>query len=144
MDDRAALEQEVAVLRERQARLSEAGARIAEELDLDVVLGEVMEAARALTGARFSGITLLDEAGELEQFITPEFSQQQYQAVMQMPGGETFFPPPPRTGGSAAAGRPGRLYRVARPGPLPAGAGRLLLPADPPPRPSCGQHPPVR
>ena len=91
MDDRAALERENEALRERLARLHEAGTRIAEELDLDVVLGEVMEAARALTGARFSGITLLDEAGELEQFITPEFSQQQYQAVMQMPGGEAFF-----------------------------------------------------
>ena len=86
-----ALEREVAALRERLARLHEAGTRIAEELDLDTVLGEVMDAARTLTGARFSGITMLDEAGELEQFIAPEFSDQQYQALMEMPGGEEFF-----------------------------------------------------
>lgn len=85
------LRRENAALRERLAQLSDASARIAEELELDTVLREVLDAARSLTGARFSGITMLDEAGELEDFITPEFGDQEYQALIAMPGGEEFF-----------------------------------------------------
>ncbi len=82
---------EIAGLRERLARLHEAGARINEELELDTVLREVMEAARSLTGARFSGITMLDDEGEFADFITPEFSEQEYQALIEMPAGEELF-----------------------------------------------------
>ena len=91
MTETEALKGEIADLRERLSRLHEAGARITEELELDTVLREVMEAARSLTGARFSGITMLDDQGELADFITPEFSEQQYQALMEMPAGEEFF-----------------------------------------------------
>ena len=91
MTETDALKREIADLRERLARLHEAGARITEELELDTVLREVMEAARSLTGARFSGITMLDDEGELADFITPEFSEQQYQALIEMPAGEEFF-----------------------------------------------------
>ncbi len=82
-----ALERENAALRERLSRLSEAGARIAEDLDLDVVLREVLDAARSLTGARFSGITLLDAAGEPQDFVTPEFSEQEHEALVAMASG---------------------------------------------------------
>jgi signal transduction histidine kinase len=41
------------------------------DLDLDVVLGRVLEAARELTGARYAALGVLDEAREeLDQFLT--------------------------------------------------------------------------
>ena len=46
------LERENAALRERLARLHEAGLRIAGDLDLDRALQEVLDSARSLTGAR--------------------------------------------------------------------------------------------
>ncbi|MCY4592879.1 MAG: response regulator [Alphaproteobacteria bacterium] len=60
-DDEA--NREVAALRERIAILSAAILRISASLDLDAVLGEVVESARALTGARFGAIATVDEAG---------------------------------------------------------------------------------
>ena len=58
------LKREIETLRNRLSGLSEAGVRITEDLDLDTVLQEVVDAARSLTGARISGLTTLDEAGE--------------------------------------------------------------------------------
>ena len=52
-------------LRDRLSRLSEASLRINESLDPDTVLQEVMDNARALTGARFGAITTLDDEGGL-------------------------------------------------------------------------------
>ena len=47
----------------RDATLGAAILRINASLDLDAVLGEVVESARALTGARFGAIATVDEAG---------------------------------------------------------------------------------
>ena len=91
MPSNEALERENGALRERLARLSDAGARIAADLDLDTVLREVLEAARSLTGAAFSGITLLDEQGDLQEFFTPQFSEREYQSLIEMPAGLEFF-----------------------------------------------------
>lgn len=49
------------VLRERHSRLSRALVRISASLDLDTVLREVVDSARAVTGARFGVITTSDE-----------------------------------------------------------------------------------
>ena len=57
------LQREVAALRGHLSRLSEATLRINESLDPDTVLQEVMDNARALTGARYGSITTLDDAG---------------------------------------------------------------------------------
>ena len=64
------LKREIETLRNRLSGLSEAGVRITKDLDLDTVLQEVVDADRSLTGARISGLTALDEAGELMSFIT--------------------------------------------------------------------------
>ena len=48
---------EIAALRERLSRLSEASLRITEDLDLDAVLQGVLDGARSLTGARMDGIS---------------------------------------------------------------------------------------
>ena len=50
-------------LRERLSRLSEASLRINESLDFGTVLQGVLDSARALTGARYGVITLLDDGG---------------------------------------------------------------------------------
>ena len=44
---------QVAILRDRLSRLSQATLRINESLDLDTVLQEVVDSARSLTGARY-------------------------------------------------------------------------------------------
>ena len=78
MKDAGELEQENAALRDRLSRLSQASLRINESLDFDTVLQEVLDSARALTGARYGVITLLDESGRIQDFLysglTPEES----------------------------------------------------------------------
>ena len=54
---------ENAALRARISALSAASLRISASLDLETVLNEVVESARALTSARYGGITTIDEAG---------------------------------------------------------------------------------
>ena len=44
---------------------------VLEQLDLEVVLNRVLEAARELTGARYAALGVLDSTGgELERFLT--------------------------------------------------------------------------
>ncbi len=77
---------ENAALRERLSRLSEASQRINESLDLDTVLQDVLDSARALTGARYGVITLLEPQGGVEDFLTSGFSPQEILHLSQMPG----------------------------------------------------------
>ena len=51
------------------------------------ILQEVVDAARSLTGARISGLTTLDEAGELMSFITSGMTAEERQWFVDMPGG---------------------------------------------------------
>ena len=82
---------EIAALRDRLSRLSEAGLRITEDLDLDTVLQGVVDGARSLTGARISGLTTLDEAGELVSFITSGMTPGEHRRFVELPGGPEFF-----------------------------------------------------
>ena len=82
---------EIAALRDRLSRLSEAGLRITEDLDLDTVLQGVVDGARSLTTARISGLTTLDEAGELMSFITSGMTAEDHQRFVELPGGPEFF-----------------------------------------------------
>ncbi len=70
----AELRRENEALRERVARLSGAILRISASLDLDTVLREVADSARALTGARLGAIVTVDEAGRVEDFVTSGFT----------------------------------------------------------------------
>ena len=56
--------------RDRLSRLSQASLRINESLDLDTVLQEVADGARALTGSRYGVITTLDGSGRPMDFVT--------------------------------------------------------------------------
>ncbi|MCY4639276.1 MAG: response regulator [Chloroflexi bacterium] len=60
---------EIAALRERLSRLSEASLCINESLDFDAVLQGVLDAARSLTAARYGIMTLLDDDGAVQDFL---------------------------------------------------------------------------
>ena len=82
---------EIAALRDRLSRLSEASLHITEDLDLDAVLQGVLDGARSLTGARMGGITILDDSGQLQDFITSGLTDEDHQRFVNLPGGLEFF-----------------------------------------------------
>ena len=78
---------EIEVLRERLSGLSEASLRISESLDVNTVLHEVVEGARALTGAGCGGIVTLDGSGELQDFVTSGLTPEEHQQFLELPHG---------------------------------------------------------
>ena len=78
---------EVAALRERITMLSAASLRISASLDLESVLHEVVESARALTGARYGAIVTVDENRQPEDFVTSGFTEEAHRQMMEWPGG---------------------------------------------------------
>ena len=80
------LRRENEALRDRISRLSAAVLRISDSLDLDTVLHEIVESARALTGARYGCITTIDENGEARDFVTSGITPEEHR---QMPPGRT-------------------------------------------------------
>ena len=85
------LRQENAALRERISRLNAAILRISANLDLDTVLREVVDSARALTGARYGMIATVDDGGAIEEFIAPGLSADERRHMAQWPHGCEFF-----------------------------------------------------
>ena len=75
----------------RLARLSRASLRITETLDLDTVLQGVVDGACSLTGARHGGITALDDAGQVQAFVTAGLTSAEHRLVVELPGGLEFF-----------------------------------------------------
>ncbi len=61
-------------LQERISTLIAALLRISSSLDLQTVLTEVVDSACGLTGARYGVIVTVDEAGDIEEFITSGFT----------------------------------------------------------------------
>ena len=82
---------EIAALRDRLSRLSEASLHITEDLDLDTVLQGVVDAARSLTGARMGGVTTLDDSGQLQDFITSGLTPEEHERFVNLPGGPELF-----------------------------------------------------
>ncbi len=91
MDPSDELMREIAELRERLSRLSEAGLRINESLDFDTVLQEVVDGARALTASRYGAMTVLGEAGQPPYFIVSGMSREEHSGLWEMPDGLGFF-----------------------------------------------------
>ena len=69
-------------LHERIHALSAAILRISENLDLETVLHEVLEGARALTGARYGVISTVDSDGQPEDLITSGLTEEEHQNLM--------------------------------------------------------------
>ena len=76
---------------DRLSRMSKAMLRINESLDFDTVLQEVVDSARALTGARYGAITVLGEAGQQPDFIVSGLTREEHQGLWEMPQGLGFF-----------------------------------------------------
>ena len=91
MDGPDELKQENAALRERISTLSAATLRISASLDLDTVLREIVDGARALTGARYGMIATVDDAGGIEEFIAPGLSPEERRRMAEWPHGYEFF-----------------------------------------------------
>ena len=85
------LRRELQAARERTAALSAAVLRTNASLDLDTVLGEVVESARALTGARWGVIVTVDEAGAPLDFVFSGFTPEERQALVAWPGRVRLF-----------------------------------------------------
>ena len=77
----ATLRRQVQALEERVSRLSNAVLRISLSLDLDTVLQEVVDSARALADARYGVITTDDGAGNVQEFVTSGFTQAEKQQM---------------------------------------------------------------
>ncbi len=87
-DDQA---REIAELRDRLSRLSQASLRINERLDFDTVLQGVLDSACSLTGARYGVITLLDESGQVQDFVTSGLTAEEHRRFTDLPEGMMFF-----------------------------------------------------
>ena len=85
------LRRENAALRERISQLSAASLRIGSSLDLDTVLQETAESARALTNARFAAIATIDETGQPVDFVTSGFTEEEHRAMAEWSDGPKLF-----------------------------------------------------
>ena len=82
---------EIEELRERISRLSAAVQRVSASLDLDTVLDEILESARALTGARYGVITTIDKAGQPVDFTSSGITAEVHRQLFEFPDGPRLF-----------------------------------------------------
>ena len=85
------LHRRIEALQERVSRLSAAVLRISASLDLDTVLKEVVDGARALTDARYGVITTVDDAGRVQEFVTSGFTPDEHQQLASWSDGLRLF-----------------------------------------------------
>ena len=116
------LRQETAALRERISRLNAAILPISASLDLDTLLHEVVDSARALTGARYGMIATVDEAGTIREFVAAGMSAHERRHICRHMCRHIFglaartpvLRTPPGPSGRATAGGPARPRPLAR------------------------------
>ena len=82
---------ESSALRERFSKLSEASRRINESLEFHSVLQYVVDSACELTCARYGGITVLDDAGRFEEFVTSGLTPEERLMLAQLPESAPLF-----------------------------------------------------
>ena len=80
------LRRENDALRNRISQLSTAVLRINASRDLNDVLHEVVDGVRALTGARFCGIAIVDEGGSIRNFVTSGLTPDEHRRLAGWPG----------------------------------------------------------
>ena len=79
--------QEIESLRTRLSTLSEASRRVSENLDLNVVLQEVIDSARSLTGARYGALLTYEQSGGIQDFMTSGLSPEEIEHLKTLPQG---------------------------------------------------------
>ena len=91
MSETDRLRREIAALRERISALCAASLRIGSSLDLDTVLDEIAESARALTGAHFAAIATIDGTGKPVDFVTSGLTEEEHRAMEEWSEGPKLF-----------------------------------------------------
>ena len=86
-----ALQHQLEALQERVARLSAAVLRVSASLDLDTVLQEAVDSARALTGAGYGAVATVDEAGRPRQFLSSGITPEEHGRLAAWSGGPRLF-----------------------------------------------------
>ena len=76
---------------ERISSLIEAIRRIGASLEHDTVLTEVVDSARALTGARYGSIATIEETGAPRDFLTRGITDEEHRAMLAWPDGPRLF-----------------------------------------------------
>ena len=79
--------QEIEALRSRFSKLSEASRRVSENLDINIVLQEVIDNARYLTGARYGALLTYEPSGAIQDFITSGLSAEEIEGLKTLPQG---------------------------------------------------------
>ena len=85
------LARENAVLKERIAKLSSAMLRVTSTLDVKAVLHEIVESARALSGARYGLIVTTDVAARTLDFVTSGVTEEEKREMADWPDGPRLF-----------------------------------------------------
>ena len=96
-------QREIAELRDRLSRLSQASLRINESLDFDTVLQGVLDSACSLTGARYGVITLLDGPGKVQDFVTSGLTAEEHRRFHGPARRDDVLPVPQQHPGAAAS-----------------------------------------
>ena len=91
MTERHRRDPEAEAPRERVSSLSAAILRISASLDVETVLREVVESARALTGAQHGVIATIDEAGRPQEFVISGFAPEEARQVAAWPDAMRLF-----------------------------------------------------
>ncbi len=84
-------DQQIEALQERISNLCAAILRISASLDLDTVLQEIVDSARALTGATYGVITTIDERGQPSQVLSSGLTQDEHRRMADWPDGLRLF-----------------------------------------------------
>ena len=82
---------EIELLRDRISRLTAASLRISASLDVDTVLREIVEGARALTAADYGIITTIDDSGQVEDFVSSGLTPEEHRQLAAWPDGPRLF-----------------------------------------------------
>ena len=69
------------------SRMAKACLRIASNLDIDVVLQEVIDGARSLTGARYGALVSFDDSGDIRDLVTSGMTPEERQRMGPLPKG---------------------------------------------------------
>ena len=85
------LRRESEELRTRLSSLCEAILRISASLDVTTVLREVVDSARALTGARYGVIAGIGGLGEAQDFVSSGFTPDQHRRMLEWADGPRLF-----------------------------------------------------
>ncbi len=78
-------------LEERISTLTAAILRVSASLDLDTVLQEIVDSARALTGARYGVITTMGDRGQVRDLVSSGLPPDELQRMLEWPAGPQFY-----------------------------------------------------